>query len=289
MILYYAAGGGLGHLTRMRALLHTLAIDEPVTLLAPPLFGGDRRVTGDVTHIPLTDELARNPEHYSRWLSETIERVAPSRFIIDTFPAGILGELNDLPLPADISIELVARALRWDRYSFLLRGSAPRFATTYVAEELPTEQQHYIESRSESVEKIILIDPPSTIATSSILGSVGLHHSPFWLVVHSGPESEISALLEYAEATAAAEGVEPAILLIAPQRPAGIGASVLQLDIYPATPFFPYAERIFTACGFNAMRQTLPWRDRHLFIPFERRYDDQQRRADARQTVGAGL
>jgi hypothetical protein len=42
---------------------------------------------------------------------------------------------------------------------------------------------------------------------------------------------------------------------------------------------------IITGCGFNAMRQTLPYRERHRFIPFPRRYDDQFLRAARRREM----
>jgi hypothetical protein len=45
----------------------------------------------------------------------------------------------------------------------------------------------------------------------------------------------------------------------------------------------PRASRIVTACGFNVMRQTEPYRDRHTFLPFPRRYDDQFTRAARRR------
>lgn len=53
----------------------------------------------------------------------------------------------------------------------------------------------------------------------------------------------------------------------------------IQKDIYPASMLFESAERIFTACGFNVMKQTEHFRERHFFISFERRYDDQFKRA----------
>jgi len=37
----------------------------------------------------------------------------------------------------------------------------------------------------------------------------------------------------------------------------------------------PIADRIITACGFNSMRQTAPYRHKHHFLPFLRRLDDQ--------------
>ena len=55
--------------------------------------------------------------------------------------------------------------------------------------------------------------------------------------------------------------------------------NLFHFDIYPASVLFEQADKIFTACGFNAMQQTKDFRNKHHFIPFERRYDDQFERA----------
>ena len=47
----------------------------------------------------------------------------------------------------------------------------------------------------------------------------------------------------------------------------------------PAVDLYPTADRIVTGGGFNAVRQTEAWSDRHLVVPFERRFDDQFARA----------
>ena len=46
MIVCYARGDGLGHLTRLRAYLHTIGHHEPVTILTTSPFATDPRVTG---------------------------------------------------------------------------------------------------------------------------------------------------------------------------------------------------------------------------------------------------
>jgi hypothetical protein len=230
-------------------------------------------------YIPLADELARDLPRYRGWLLETIERVAPSRMIVDTFPAGILGELSGLSLPSDLRLELVARALRWDRYHPLLGQAPPRFSRGYIVEALPAGQQHYLEAHCEELVTTELTDPPSDLSADELLASVGLQSGSFWLVVHSGPEHEIATLIGHALDIAMTERTTPRILLVSPRRPAlTLDHPIIHLDIYPATPLFPHAARIITACGFNAMRQTLPWRDRHHCVPFPRRYDDQEER-----------
>ena len=46
MILYYALGGGLGHLVRARAVLYTLGVAERAVLVTASPFAADARVVG---------------------------------------------------------------------------------------------------------------------------------------------------------------------------------------------------------------------------------------------------
>jgi hypothetical protein len=55
--------------------------------------------------------------------------------------------------------------------------------------------------------------------------------------------------------------------------------------VYPARAYFPHADRIVTAAGFNAMRETEPMRERHRFVPYPRPLDDQFGRAAAAREV----
>jgi hypothetical protein len=51
------------------------------------------------------------------------------------------------------------------------------------------------------------------------------------------------------------------------------------IDRYPVWPVHADADRVFTAAGFNAMRQLAAHRERHRFLPLPRRFDDQFERA----------
>ena len=104
-------------------------------------------------------------------------------------------------------------------------------------------------------------------------------------MVHSEPHEETAELLAYARELAAAEGVDPRIALVTRTPPLDLPSSISVLDLYPAAALFPHAAMIVTGCGFNAMRQTLPYREKHRFIPFPRRYDDQFLRAARRREM----
>ena len=212
-------GGGLGHLTRARAFLHTLGYDDSVIVAS----SNDRRVTGGVP---------------------VVSTIPPGDLILDTFPAGLFGEIEGGV------VDYVARYVRWDRYA--LPPNPPRIRRAYILEPLHPEQERYIRACAASIEHLELRDPPPIPQPLPELPPT------YVLVVHSDA-AEREELLAYARDVCREEGVTDPI--VAP-------------DVYPATLIAPNATRIFTGGGFNAMRQ-FGHDPRHRPLPFERRFDDQ--------------
>ena len=253
MIVCYAAGDGLGHLTRLRSALHTLSLngarmDGPVTVVTGSPFAHDPRVTGG-------------------WrVVESAAGLAPDEVIVDAFPAGLKGELTRFP--SGTRVTHLARLLRWDVYEPLLPADPPRFDRTFVLEPLHPAHDAYLRAVSDDVSSLTLADPPSE--PIDVDG---------WLIVHSGPALETLELVAYAHDMASAERVSPPMTLVSPRRPDGLPPGVAHLDAYPACAPGPNVERIITAAGFNAVRQYAPWRDRHRMLPFPRSLDDQFARA----------
>jgi rRNA maturation protein Nop10 len=104
-------------------------------------------------------------------------------------------------------------------------------------------------------------------------------NEPYWLIVHSGPQSEVAELIAYANDIRAAEASDVALWVASPQAPVNLAASVRVLDVFPADAYFAAAQRIFSAAGFNIMRQTAPYRGKQTVLPMPRRFDDQFERA----------
>ncbi|WP_433333188.1 hypothetical protein [Spirillospora sp. CA-294931] len=280
MIVCYAHGDGLGHLTRLRAALHTLGETGPVTVLSGSPFAADTRVTGGWTVRPGAD----------------LASLAPRELIVDAFPAGRRGELTASAIPPGARVTHLARLLRWDVYAPLLPDDPPRFDRTFVLEPLADGHRAHLDAVSAEVVPLDLVDPPAVAAPGTCHCGGTTPHTPRadpsapprsatgsgpdgWLIVHSGPDAEILELVAYAEDMAALEGVAPRLTVVAPRRPEGLAASIGHLDVYPAWPLARHAERIVTAAGFNAVRQFAPWRERHRVLPFPRTLDDQFARA----------
>ena len=176
-LIYYAMGGGLGHLTRARAFLHTLGLEGDAVIVAESPFAGDRRVVGD---IPVLRERPEGP------------------LVLDTFPAGLFGEIEGG------RADYVARYVRWDRYA--LPANPPRIGRAYILEPLHPEQERYVRERAEEViEDFELIDPPASQDLPPLPPA-------YALVIHSGPPEENEELLAYAREVCREEGVTDPIV-----------------------------------------------------------------------------
>ncbi|WP_205315393.1 hypothetical protein [Nonomuraea lactucae] len=240
MIVCYARGGGLGHLTRVRAYLHTVHPGEPAEIL-----------TAWPERLPGASEL-----------------------VVDAFPAGLDGELSRRTVPPGVRVVHLARLLRWDAYRPLIPDDPVRFDRTYLVEEITGPHLAFLGSVSRAVTPLTLADPPAPSATP-----VSDRLRGAWLIVHAGPPGEVMDLVAYARETAALEGLSPVFVLVSPAAPPGLPADVAHLDARPAWPLFRSAGRIVSAAGFNVVRQAAPYRHKHRLLPFPRRFDDQFARA----------
>jgi hypothetical protein len=261
MIACYVQGGGLGHLTRIRAYLHTRHPGETATILTTSPFTADPRVLGPHRLLP----------------AATLASLRPSTLVVDAFPAGLDGELSAASIPSGTRTVHLARLLRWDAYRRVLPADPITFDQTWLLEDLSPAHRAHLTGPSAP---LTLTDPPCP-APRGVAGDA-------WLIVHSGPWAETGELIGYARDCAAAEGVRPRLVLVCPERPAGLPTDVAHLDAYPAWPLFRTAGRVITAAGFNAVRQMRPWPGRHLMLPFPRRFDDQFARAAAARRLTTG-
>lgn len=274
-VLYYAAGGGLGHLTRAAAFLHTRGLETSgliLTSLAPEL------IPAGVTEVPvlrIPPELHTDAVGLSRWIEEFLRTRRIEVVHVDAFPLGILGEWEKVSLPPGCVKRHVARLVAWERYRRQVAGDAV-FDVTYVVEPLHHAQHEYLAACSRRLEAVDLVDPP---VVSSCDGEA-LTASD-WLIVHSGPTEEVEQLVRYAGELRRLEGSR-ATLALATRCSSSFPGIRLCPD-YPASRWFPVVGRVLSGAGFNVMRQMRPWAGKHRFLPFERRFDDQFTRARLRR------
>ena len=169
MIVYYAVGGGLGHLVRGLRVLAKLGLDATIVTASPYA----ERVCGAVPFIRVPRELENHVEAHRAW----VRGLDAERILADTFPGGIQGELCGL----DVPIDHVARLLRWDAYRTAVPFALPEIGTTYVVEELTHAVDTAVIPLDLSVPHIPVVE-----------------EEDYWLVVHSGPEEEVRELVAYA-------------------------------------------------------------------------------------------
>jgi hypothetical protein len=271
-IVVYALGGGLGHLVRARAFLHTLRMEGDAAILTASHHAADPRVLGGIETIAIPRELERDPSACRAWIAALLERRRPDVFCVDAFPCGIVGELGGAKLPHAGETWHLARLLRWDEYA-RLAAEPPRFDVTWRLEPLHTEHEAWLRGVSGEVRELDLVDPPDGDGASIELPE------GCWLVVHSGPASEVEELASYAEDLRAAEKSRAPIVVATSEPPESLPAGTTVVSAYPASALFARAARIVSAAGFNVMRQTRAFREKQIVMPLPRRFDDQFERA----------
>ena len=264
MILYYALGGGLGHLTRGRRVLEALDLTRNAAFVTASPYAADVRITGGIPVIAVPDSLARDREAHRAWLREVVRDA--DRLIVDAFPCGIQGELHEL----DMSMDLVARRLRWSEYRRVNDVPLPRFDTVWCVEALEPEQEQELRMHSARMEPLELCVTETVAHESS---------ESYWLVVHSGPDDEVRELVAYTAELRRLADVEPERVLVATRCAMMLPEGFERIDAVPVVSLFPAAARIITAAGFNVMLETRPWREKHHVLPFARAFDDQYYRA----------
>ncbi len=280
--LYYALGGGLGHITRARAVLHQWGVKARVLTRAE--FVGHPVISAGLDLLPVPEELAADVSALDAWLEDLLQRLQPSVIYLDSFPLGLFGEFGRIKPPQGVHLQYIARLLRWQAYQQQMSDRSPFFQHTHVLEPLAAEHADWVQRHSRKISPLTLVDEPMIMEDAAREAFLALRE-PRWLVVHAGGEAEIEQLLHYAEDQANMEGIRPSLCLVSPRPPACLPEGVLPLKSYPALPLYPLADRIISACGFNTMRQTLDFKGRHRFLPMPRRFDDQFARAAERRKL----
>lgn len=276
--LYYAMGGGLGQLARARAVEHTLELQElrvlTAALEAGKVFHSHNLLKVQAKHFA--------PAQYQKWMNSRLKRYLFSEVYIDTYPAGFLGELTSWLPQWEGKLHYIARAMNMEAYQDRIPADFPLFEKSYILEPLPEAQESFIQKHSKSVETLELVYPQPALPpqTESLIRRMP---SPIWLVVHAGPASEVDDLLTFARNIAREERMDPTWLVCTMCDYSSVHREVNVLKQFPIWPLYDQVDRIFTACGFNAMLQTEAYRDKHHFLPFERKYDDQLIRAKRRE------
>ncbi len=259
MIVYYAPGGGLGHVSRAVKVLTKFKINNATILVSPHLKNSPYldKVSGGYTICFLPE--TSSTEALASWLNLQFERLLPEYLFVDSFPAGILGELSLVKLENTRCI-LIARLLNWPVYVKRVTTLIHFWQTWFC--EWPTAIQET--AMSGYTGEMAWLNLTVTNSNQAAQKNV--------VVCHSGSSSEIIQLVKYAQSLT---GELPD--LISPHLPSELPA-IHWRHIYPATPELLHYKVIVSGAGFNAFTEMMHCRNVH-FVPFERVLDLQSLRS----------
>jgi hypothetical protein len=249
-LIYYAPGGGLGHLTRGIAILRQWRkrTGHPALLLSYSPHAPLARKEGiSVREIPGPDAGA---------LKRILGRAGPQALVVDTFPRGIMGEMADLVPALDIPTILIQRYLN-PAYlrQFNVTAFVGRFYRLVVrlADALPPQ----------TLSQQTLDVPPVTIREAQELSPVTQRAG--WLFVDWGEGSE--PFIQAAQEAASRQGKTLHVV-----RPA---------DSYPAVDHMANHELVVGSGGYNLYHEAALTGTPAIFVPGRRMYDDQFARTAA--------
>ncbi len=270
-VLYYALGGGLGHLVRAGRFLRAQGVAENALILSASEHADDVRLNAGVAVRPVPWTLQHDIAALRGWLAETIESFEPEIVCVDCFPAGILGELAGFSPLAGRRLWHVARLLRWNE-AVPLAANAPHYELVWKLEPLHSAHESWLRERCNQMHEACLqvpAMPPRSLPNGQA----------FWLVAHSGPQQEVAELIAYALEQRRIEAVDVAIAVASFDPPLPLPEPCVQITAVPLAGWYESARRIFGAAGFNFVAETDPHRKKRVLLPFPRRFDDQFERA----------
>ncbi len=310
MVLYYAMGGGLGHLTRAGAVWNTLKINlSEILLLTASLHAHEPYVPANVCVLQVDTSMQEkeNQKEYQNFLKKILLENAISAIYLDAFPLGIIKEwhfLGDFLKENKLNIKIyyLARLLNDNYFDNIedfndISGeifTSIFYDTVFLLENLTSKNIAYIQKNTKNTKNLTL-NYPKIVTNNLNTGFFGnlsedlSENLPenYWLIVHSEPLKEVEMLLDFATQIAYKERIKPFFVIICALEVSEKmkdfnkqnNKNILWANYYPASDLFKKAEKIFSAAGFNIMQQILPYYRKHYLMPFQRKLDLQEVRA----------
>jgi len=265
MILYYALGGGLGHIARSFALIAHApkALQARIRLLVSSKSAHVARPHSPrpVDHVPqwAMADLGR----YFQFLTDHFKEYGFSCIVIDTFPFGLMGELKNMA--PELPRVLVGRYLRWDAYVDRCGGTDDGL-WPQVAVMIEQQEDKYLEQLKHNCRVIEARWPVSLAGPTDGAASAG---RPACCIVHSGPPSETGRLMSVAREIMAEREMAGVPEVFTPEK-----------GLFPLERHLLRFSDIVTGAGYAscAAAAVLNGQVRYHLHPFPRRFDDQDLR-----------
>ncbi|MFC1850017.1 hypothetical protein ACFL27_07490 [candidate division CSSED10-310 bacterium] len=262
--LFYALGGGLGHLTRILALLNeTMELPRSARVLASSNLVSLVKPLQPCPVDVVPPEVMSSRKQYYDFLKNYLFEFQFKSIVLDTFPWGIVGEWS--AMAPTIPRILLARYLNWQVYirKFPCPGkTVPHHVLTL--ETLDRDYLSFLRARAE----VTALEQPIILNYTEIqtdLPEQALKDN--WLVVHSGPDHEQQTLIALAKENMRKNGHNPKLLnTVFPHQ-----------ELFPVQKLICSVKHVVSGTGYNlvALASQAPPRRNHYFYPFPRLFDDQ--------------
>jgi hypothetical protein len=283
-VLIYAPGGGLGHFTRSFALATALRSSN-VTLLVSSM--PDSFIHHYGTHIHQIPLAAQNDKpEFRKWFTHVLFTCKSDVIIIDTFPAGVIGELNEVDLSTLYTV-LIGRNLKVDAYKRNTDQIRNRINQIYLVERVFDHYLQYLKNLCSDISGLTIDDPFERWDKDPVfIRTINQCSGEKWLLVHSGTQDECETLYDYAQKIASIHSVNPFFFLCGNFSRSAVNPSKTIFQMYPVCQYYSLFDRVITGAGFNSVRQVKKHARVYNFYPFERLYDDQYARIRNIDTTG---
>jgi hypothetical protein len=257
MILYYALGGGLGHIARSLAILERMPapLRGQCRLLVSSLSAGIA-----VPHAPcpvdrVPPAVMENKEDYFAFFTAYLRTHCFTAIVADTFPFGLLGELRGEA--GEVPRVLVGRYLRWEPYAARYGAGGRRPDAAVLLEEQEPAYRENLERRG----RVMLRPGPVSLA-----GAFPPSSRRRCCLFHTGDGAELKILAHRAQGVMAELGLSGAPEVIVPEN-----------GLFPVERHLAGYSDVVAGAGYGACAMALLGRGtvRFHLTPFPRRYDDQ--------------
>ncbi|MHB9026978.1 MAG: hypothetical protein ACYC7E_22815 [Armatimonadota bacterium] len=275
-VLYYACGGGFGHVTRATAILRQLRRLGCRTSLA---ITNARQPTPFIQEgIEFLSPETDAPAVLQALVLDTLDRYTPQVLVVDVFANGIVGELSPLLPSLTCKKVLVFRYLR-EEFFARVQEALPHFDRVLLAEEpgeplpVPTVPCH----------PILIRDAEELLPRAAAKARLGVgENERVVLGVSSGEAAwtyDFFLLLQKVW-----RRLHPAAQLRL-AAPYPVGSGPLFVEHYPLLELFNGVDLVVGASGYNLFHETQACGVPAIFLPQPRRFDDQRWRARAAHTA----
>ena len=253
-VLYYALGGGHGHVLRGLAVLSRLRYG---TLIGPARLAGWAETLGVAYR--------RAPEPYdARWIATL---PTPDLLLVDVFPRGIVAEL-----PSGLGhgpAWLIARLVRPAYYLHPpVRAAIGSWYERVVWTETPPLTLRGLHGREDEISPVLL--PVSPVSRDAARHALGVPSGRRLLLGIGGGDIERQhRLCRLLDKVAARLNV--AMRFVSAELPSGGPVR----HLFPAAPLLPAADVVVAGGGYHAVHEARAAGVPAVFITERRRYDDQ--------------